>query len=74
MTIDLAILAQSGPIKKDSEFVKSITQKELSPMQKEAVRRADILRNMQGCSKCRARLENPHADYHLTAVIDSDKI
>lgn len=40
----------------------------------EARKRADVLRNMQGCSKCRARLENPHADFHLTAVIDSDKI
>lgn len=29
---------------------------------------------INGCSRCKARLENPHADYHLTAVIDDSKI
>lgn len=59
----------------DNEFTRALKNgPTLSPMQKEAVRRADILRNMQGCSKCKARLENPHADYHLTPVIDSSKI
>lgn len=28
------------------------------------------LKQVGGCRKCQARLENPHADYHLTAVID----
>lgn len=69
-----------------NEFTESLHGKRVVS---EARRRADILRGMQnaieikgdlekiqlgGCSKCRARLENPHADYHLTAVIDDSKI
>jgi hypothetical protein len=69
-----------------NEFTESLHGKNVV---NEARRRADILRSMQntveiknnmdklklaGCSKCRARLENPHADYHLTAVIDDSKI
>lgn len=27
-----------------------------------------------GCEKCKGRLENPHAPYHLTPFIDDSKI
>lgn len=60
----------------DNEFTRALLGRPNTQnnMLKEAARRADILKNMQGCSKCRARLENPHADYHLTALIDDSKI
>lgn len=69
--------AQNAAVMLDNEFTRALKtgpRQEPSPMLTEAARRAEILRKMQGCSKCKARLENPHADYHLTAVIDSSKI
>lgn len=80
MTLDVKALGGEGVVK-DTEFTRGLLERQVkkevprqSSMLSEALRRADILKNMQGCSSCKARLENPHADYHLTAVIDSSKI
>jgi hypothetical protein len=54
--------------KKNREWVESLQE------QQNRQKRRSIPETASGCSKCQARWANPHADYHLTALIDDSKI